>query len=79
MKLREGIDLSLLPEEGKKELINFYKFLLKKYEITKKEESLKLKEISKFAGSLENLSIDPLEFQKSLREEWVSRHFSRFF
>ena len=67
MKLREDIDLSLLPEEGKK------------YEITKKEESLKLKEISKFAGSLENLSIDPLEFQKSLREEWVSRHFSRFF
>jgi hypothetical protein len=38
--------------------------------ITKKEEFLKLKEISKFAGSLENLSIDPLEFQKSLREEW---------
>jgi len=70
MELIEKIDLFLLPEEGRKELINFYEFLLKKYGITKKETPLKENEISKFAGMLENLPIDPLQFQKSLREEW---------
>ena len=39
MELREGIDSSLLPEEGKK-LINLYKFLLKKCGTVEKEKSL---------------------------------------
>ncbi|WP_456371154.1 DUF2281 domain-containing protein [Thermodesulfatator atlanticus] len=63
------IDLELLPEEARKELLDFYEFLVEKYGIVKKERRSKAEIISKFAGILK-LSVDPLEYQRSVREEW---------
>ncbi len=40
MKLMEKIDLTLLPEEAKRELIDFYNFLLQKYKV--KDNKLKV-------------------------------------
>ena len=40
MQLIEKIDLEVLPEEAKRELIDFYNFLLQKYRV--KERKLKV-------------------------------------
>ena len=41
MQLTEKLDLSILPEEAKKELLDFYEYLKKKYKIHKTLEELK--------------------------------------
>ncbi len=41
MKLMDKIDLTLLPEDARKELIDFYEFLLEKYGARNKKDSLK--------------------------------------
>jgi len=63
MELKEKIDVNLLPENAKKELLDFYEYLLDKY-VKKK------KNISEYAGILEKLPIEPMEYQNSIRDEW---------
>ena len=41
MQLMEKIDLTLLPEDARRELIDFYEFLLEKYGTRKKKDSIK--------------------------------------
>ena len=40
MQLMERIDLSLLPEEARRELIDFYEFLLEKYGTKKRKGNI---------------------------------------
>ena len=63
--ISEDLKIDVLPEEGKKELMDFYEFLLKKYRISvsKRKENL-----SEFAGILEKLPIKPEEYQKIIRK-----------
>ncbi len=65
----EKIDLELLPEEARKELIDFYESLVEKYGIIKQEKQSKIEALSRFAGILK-LPIDPLKYQKTMRDEW---------
>ena len=37
MQLKEKIDLTLLPKEAQKELIDFYEFLLQKYRLKERK------------------------------------------
>ena len=57
--------LEKLPPELQKEAIDFIQFL-----IEKKVNNKKSYDISKFAGILEELPIDPIKFQKEIRGEW---------
>ena len=41
MQLMEKIDLMLLPEEARRELIDFYEFLIEKYGTKKKKDNIK--------------------------------------
>ena len=66
----ERIDLELLPEEARRKLVDFYEFLLNKYSINRKECESEHKKLSKFAGILKKVTIEPLEYQKELRSEW---------
>lgn len=66
MKTKE-INIDILPEEAKKELLNYYDYLIKKYGIFKRQ---KKENIAKFAGILKNLKENPLEYQKKIRSEW---------
>ncbi|WP_457625251.1 DUF2281 domain-containing protein [Persephonella sp.] len=63
----KDLKIDILPEEGRKELMDFYEFLLKKYGIS---VSKKKKNLSKFTGVLKKLSIKPEEYQRKTREEW---------
>jgi len=63
----KDIKIDILPEEGRKELMDFYEFLLKKYNIS---VSKKKRNLSKFAGILKELPIKPEEYQRKIREEW---------
>ena len=65
--INEELKIDILPEEGKKELMDFYEFLLKKYGIS---ISKKKKNLSEFAGILEKLPIKPEEYQNVIRKEW---------
>ncbi|SNZ06205.1 Protein of unknown function [Persephonella hydrogeniphila] len=66
MKNKE-LKLDVLPEEGKKELFDFYEFLLQKYGISISKENKK--NIGRFAGIIK-LSKEPLNYQKEIRKEW---------
>ena len=57
--------LEKLPPELQKEVLDFIQFL-----IEKKMKRNKSSDISKFAGILKKLPIDPLKFQKEIRSEW---------
>ncbi|ACN99303.1 conserved hypothetical protein [Sulfurihydrogenibium azorense Az-Fu1] len=59
--------LDVLPEEGKKELLDFYEFLLQKYGISVRRESKK--NIKEFIGIIK-LSKEPLRYQEEMRKEW---------
>jgi len=37
---REELDLEILPNEAKKELMDFYEFLLKKYSLKREDEDI---------------------------------------
>jgi len=63
----ENLKIEILPEEGKKELMEFYEFLLKKYGISIPKRK---KNLTEFAGILEKLPVKPEEYQKIIREEW---------
>ena len=65
--MNEDLKIDILLEEGKKELMDFYEFLLKKYGIS---VSKRKKNLSEFAGTLEKLPIKPEEYQKITRGEW---------
>ena len=65
--ISKELKIDVLPDEGKKELMDFYEFLLKKYGISTPK---KKKNLSEFAGILEKLPIEPEEYQKTIREEW---------
>ena len=57
--------LEKLPPELQKEVLDFIQFLLEK-----KMKRKKSSDISKFAGILKKLPIDPLQFQREIRSEW---------
>ena len=63
--ISKDLKIDVLPEEGKKELIDFYEFLLRKYGIS---VSKRKKNLSEFAGTLEKLPIKPEEYQIKIRE-----------
>ena len=58
------INLESLSQEAREDLLNYYKNLLQKSK--KKEKS----NLSKYAGILNKLPIEPLEYQKKIRDEW---------
>ncbi len=57
--------LEKLPPELQKEVLDFIQFLLEK-----KMKRKKSSDISKFAGILEKLPIDSLQFQREIRSKW---------
>ncbi|WP_457640385.1 DUF2281 domain-containing protein [Persephonella sp.] len=65
--ISEDLKIDVLPEESRKELMDFYEFLLNKYGIS---VSKKKKNLSKFAGVLKELPIKPEEYQRKIRKEW---------
>jgi len=68
------LNIDSLPENAKKELLDFYEFLIKKY--GKSNNKQNRKPLSKFAGILDNLPIDPLEYQNRIRKEWEKNNKS---
>lgn len=60
----ESLDLSVLDNESKKQIIDFYDLLLNK------QNNIIKNDLNKFSGCLKNLEKDPLEFQKEMRNEW---------
>ena len=62
-----------LSPDLQEQVIDFINFLIEKRLKQKKmdmEYDFKIKEISKFAGALDKLWIEPLTYQKNLRKEW---------
>ena len=68
MQVTKEIDLLRLPEEARKELIDFYEFLLKKYDIRKKNIKKE-----KFFSVLEKYSFNLPSTYKFNREELYER------
>jgi len=59
-----------LPPELEEEVIDFIEFLINKRKLKKITRNYDVKEVSKFAGILKELSVEPLEYQENLRKEW---------
>ena len=56
-----------LPPDLRQEVIDFIEFLLEK---RKQMERKTVNELSAFAGILESLPVEPLEYQEKVRNEW---------
>ncbi|WP_457569337.1 DUF2281 domain-containing protein [Desulfurobacterium sp.] len=52
MRLTEKLDLSILPEEAKKELLDFYEYLKKKYKVENNTKDQFFKSLKKHSFSL---------------------------